>query len=84
VKQRTEYGRGWWHPDLVPFDKEPTMSDNLQDRGQQDRARINLHEKHEIQYWTKALGVSQEELEQAVQKAGNSAEAVRQHLRTRH
>jgi hypothetical protein len=33
------------------------MSDNLQNRGQQDRARINLHEKHEIQYWTKALGV---------------------------
>ena len=60
------------------------MSDNLQDRGQQDRVRINLHEKHEIQYWTKALGVSQEELEQAVKKAGNSAEAVRQHLRTKH
>jgi hypothetical protein len=60
------------------------MSDNLQNRGQQDRARINLHEKHEIQYWTKTLGVSQEELEQAVKKAGNSAEAVRQHLRTRH
>jgi hypothetical protein len=60
------------------------MSDNLQDRGQQDRNRINLHEKHEIQYWTKALGVSQEELEQAVKKAGNSADAVRQHLRTKH
>jgi hypothetical protein len=60
------------------------MSDDLQNRGQQDRARINLHEKHEIQYWTKALGVTQEELEQAVKTAGNSADAVRQHLRTRH
>jgi hypothetical protein len=60
------------------------MSDDLQNRGQQDRNRINLHEKHEIQYWTKALGVTQEELEQAVKKAGNSADAVRQHLRTKH
>jgi ribonuclease PH len=60
------------------------MSDNLQDRGQQDRARINLHEKHEIQYWTEALGVTREELEQAVKQAGNSADAVRQHLRTKH
>jgi hypothetical protein len=60
------------------------MSDNLQNRGAQDRARINLHEKHEIQYWTKALGVTEEELQQAVKKAGDSAEAVRQHLRTKH
>jgi hypothetical protein len=60
------------------------MSDNLQDRGQQDRARINLHEKHEIQYWTKALGVTEEELQQAVKQAGNNADAVRQHLRTKH
>jgi hypothetical protein len=60
------------------------MSDDLQNRGQQDRNRINLHEKHEIQYWTKALGVTQEELEQAVKTAGNSADAVRQHLRTKH
>ena len=60
------------------------MSDNLQDRGQQDRARINMHEKHEIQYWTKALGVTEEELARAVEQAGNSAEAVREHLRTKH
>jgi hypothetical protein len=65
-------------------EKEAIMSDNLQDRGQQDRARINLHEQHEIQYWTKALRVTREELEQAVKQAGNSAEAVRQHLRTKH
>ena len=60
------------------------MSDNLQNRGPQDRARINLHEQHEVKYWTEALGVSKEELERAVKQAGNSAEAVRQHLRTKH
>lgn len=56
------------------------MSDNLDDRGQQDRSRINLNEKWEVQYWTKELGVSQEELERAVKAAGPSAAAVRQHL----
>ncbi len=56
------------------------MSDNLQNRGAQDRSRINLHEKWEVQYWTKELGVSQEELERALKQAGNSVNAVRQHL----
>jgi hypothetical protein len=65
-------------------EKEAIMSDNLQNRGPQDRARINLHEQHEVRYWTEALGVTREELEQAVKQAGNSADAVRQHLRTKH
>jgi hypothetical protein len=61
------------------------MSDNLQNRGQQDRSRINLHEKWEVQYWTKELGVTQEELERAVESAGNSVSAVREQLsKTRH
>ena len=65
--------------------KEAIMSDNLQNRGPQDRSRINLHEKWEVQYWTRELGVSQEELEQAVKQAGNSVNAVREHLSgTRH
>jgi len=61
------------------------MSDNLQQRGSQDRSRINMHEKWEVEYWTKELGVTQEQLEQAVKTAGNSAAAVREHLTaTRH
>jgi len=56
------------------------MSDDLQDRGPQDRNRISLSEPWEVQYWTKALGISKEELEKAVKSAGNSASAVRQHL----
>lgn len=65
-------------------EKEANMSDNLQNRGPQDRARINLHEQHEVRYWTETLGVTKEQLEQAVKQAGNSADAVRQHLRTKH
>lgn len=56
------------------------MSDDRSNRGAQDRARINVHENHELEYWTKALGVSREELERAVKAVGVSADAVREHL----
>ena len=57
------------------------MSDDLIKRGQQDRSRINVHEEHEVRYWTEALGVSREQLEQAVKQVGVSAEAVRAHFK---
>jgi hypothetical protein len=61
------------------------MSDNLQNRGAQDRSRISLTEKWEVEYWTKELGVNRDQLEQAVKQAGHSANAVREHLKgTRH
>jgi len=56
------------------------MSDNLQNRGQQDRSRINVHEDYEVRHWTEALGVTKEELEQAVKAVGPSVSAVREHL----
>jgi Protein of unknown function (DUF3606) len=56
------------------------MSDDLKNRGAQDRARINLSEEHEVSYWTKALGVTNEELTAVVYKVGNSVEAVRREL----
>ena len=57
------------------------MSDNLQKTGQQDRSRINVHEEHEVRYWTETLGVSREQLEKAVAAVGVSANAVREHLK---
>ncbi len=56
------------------------MSDDLKNRGAQDRARIAMGELHEVQYWTRELGVSKEQLQQAVNAVGSSAEQVRQHL----
>ena len=56
------------------------MSDDLKNRGQQDRNRINVNEDWEVRHWTEALGVSREELERAVQQVGPSVDAVRQHL----
>ncbi len=53
------------------------MSDDLNNRGPQDRARINLSEEHEVRYWTTALGVEEEELRRIVGEVGDQAEAVR-------
>ena len=57
------------------------MSDDLANRGAQDRARINLTEPHEVKYWTDALGVSKEQLERVVAEVGHIAAAVREKLK---
>jgi hypothetical protein len=56
------------------------MSDDMNKRGPRDRSRIALGEEHEVKYWTKELGVSREELEQAVESVGNTVTKVREHL----
>jgi hypothetical protein len=56
------------------------MSDDLTNRGPADRLRINVHEEHELRYWAQALGVSHEQLKQAVSAVGVMAADVRQHL----
>jgi len=57
------------------------MSDNLENRGAQDRARVNVNEPHELRYWTQALQVSEQQLRDAVARVGVSADAVRAHLK---
>lgn len=56
------------------------MSDDTTQRGPQDRSRISLTEDYEVRYWTGELGVSREVLEEAVEAAGSSVDAVRQYL----
>jgi hypothetical protein len=56
------------------------MPDDPQNRGGQDRTRVNIHQEHELRYWTRKFGVSREELEAAVQKVGVSARAVAEAL----
>lgn len=55
--------------------------DHLKSKGPQDRTRISLSEKWEINYWTQSFGISKEELEKAVAKVGNSVEKVRELLK---
>ena len=56
------------------------MADDLNNRGPQDRSRINVNEEHEVRYWTEALGVTKEQLKEAVKEAGPTAAAVREKL----
>ncbi|AOL19408.1 DUF3606 domain-containing protein [Xanthomonas citri pv. malvacearum] len=56
------------------------MSDDKRNVGSPDRDRINVNEAYELQYWTKTLGVSADELKATVQKVGPLAASVRQHL----
>jgi Protein of unknown function (DUF3606) len=39
-----------------------------------------MHQAHEVKYWMRALNVSKEELQKAIDRVGNSAAAVRKEL----
>ena len=41
-----------------------------------DRKRINIHEEHELRYWSHKLGVSRDEIKRAVSKVGVEADDV--------
>jgi len=56
------------------------MSDDRTNRGPADRARINIHELYEVEYWSKELGVSPERLRELVAKHGVLAADVRKAL----
>ena len=59
------------------------MADDKKDVGGADRSRISLSEDYEVRDWMKSLGVSEEQLREAVHAVGNSADAVRDYLKTR-
>jgi hypothetical protein len=56
------------------------MPDDKSKRSGPDRSKINMSQDHEVQYWTKHLGITRDELQRAVDKVGNSAAAVRKEL----
>lgn len=56
------------------------MADDVKQTGKPDDQRINIEQEHELNYWSRELGVSREELRAAVQNAGPMVKNVRQHL----
>jgi Protein of unknown function (DUF3606) len=40
-----------------------------------------VHERYELEYWSKHFGVTHERLKEAVEKAGTSAKAVEAELK---
>ena len=57
------------------------MSDNLQNRGGQDRKRIDVHQDYELRDWAKKFGATPEQIKQAVQAVGTRADDVEMHLK---
>lgn len=60
--------------------EEKIMADDKSDRGPADRQRVNVNQEHEVRYWCKAFGCTEEELRQAVQRVGVMADDVRRAL----
>jgi hypothetical protein len=56
------------------------MADDPIRRHGQDGTRINVDQDREVRYWTRELGVSEEELKEAVRQVGTQVDSVRQHL----
>jgi hypothetical protein len=48
-----------------------------------DRSKIDLTDEDMAKYWCKHFGIERRELEQLVEKTGNSAAAVRKELGAR-
>lgn len=56
------------------------MADDPKKTGKADRDRINVNQDYELQDWSKSLGVTPEQLKQAVQAVGPMVADVRRHL----
>lgn len=59
------------------------MADDLNNRGPQDRARVNVNEDHEVRYWCGKFGCTEDELRAAVDRVGVMAADVEQALKSR-
>jgi uncharacterized protein with von Willebrand factor type A (vWA) domain len=56
------------------------MSDDRNKRGGQDRKRINMAEGYELNYWTRQLGCTEQELISAIGVVGPQVDQVRTYL----
>jgi hypothetical protein len=56
------------------------MPDDLSQRGSADRSRVNVQEAHEVHYWTRKFGCSEQQLKEAVSRVGVDASDVEAYL----
>ena len=57
------------------------MADDKKRHGPADGSRINIHEDHELRYWTEKFGCTEERLKAAVMAVGPSVTEVGAQLR---
>jgi hypothetical protein len=60
------------------------MSDDTSRRGPRDAARINVHEPHELRYWSAKLGVTPEKLKDLVSQLGPMVSDIEPAARLEH
>jgi len=56
------------------------MADDKTIRHPQDGDRIDINDPQEVRNWCKALGVTEEELKNAVEEVGTYAKKVKEYL----
>jgi hypothetical protein len=56
------------------------MSDDKTKTGQTERLRVNIHDRYEIEYWTKKWNVTPTQLVDAVNAVGPKAHLVARRL----
>ena len=59
------------------------MPDDKSKKFPQDSRRINIHERYELEYWSKRFRVTPQEVRNAVAAVGTSAAAVERRLKAR-
>lgn len=52
------------------------MSDDLTNRGAQDRARVSGSEGYEVEYFARKHGITTEQARQLIREVGNSREEL--------
>jgi hypothetical protein len=57
------------------------MPNDLSNRAPSDRSRINMSEAWEVRWWCVELGVTEDELRQAVDTVGPTPAEVERHLK---
>jgi small-conductance mechanosensitive channel len=62
---------------------EKTMTENQPKRNSRDRQRINASDGYELNYWTRQLRCTEQELRAAIAAAGPEIAAVRNHLQAK-
>ncbi len=90
--RRSQAGFSWWLAGVTNGDVSATgvagtspdnldpigfMSDNLSNKRKPARDRINVHEVHEVRYWTNELGISEARLKDLVLQHGPGVKDIR-------
>ncbi|MGX7951342.1 DUF3606 domain-containing protein [Tsuneonella sp. HG249] len=57
------------------------MSDDTNNRGPQDRARVSGSQEHEVRYFAEQNGISMEQAEQLIERHGSSREELEEAVR---